>query len=156
MSMPMQKPGRSEQVVGTPWELVRAAANRWGEFTLDLAANDDGSNAKAPSWCSPSTSYFASKLGNREGLCWCNPPFANIRPWARKWRIDAERGARIVALVPLSTCGWFADEVEGHANVVGLVERVTFEGHKSPYPKDMMLLLYGIPEDREFQTWRWK
>jgi hypothetical protein len=154
--MPKQRPGKSEQTVGTPWGLIRAVEARWGKLDIDLAASDDGSNAKAGAWYSPANSYLeATGIGELNGIRWCNPPFANIRPWARKWRQDAEKGARIISLVPLSCCGWFADEVEGSANIVGLVERVTFEGHTSPYPKDLMLLLYGIEEDFEFQTWRW-
>jgi phage N-6-adenine-methyltransferase len=163
---PVQKPGKSEQVVGTPWELIRAVEKRWGKLKLDLAASDDGSNAKAPAWFGPTDDYLSQEFVSGKGLpddalCWCNPPFANIRPWAKKWREDSQKGARIIALVPLTTCGWFADEVEGHARVIGLVERVTFEGHTKPYPKDCMLLLYGKVDERTsylpgFETWRWK
>lgn len=163
MSMPQQKPGKSKQDYGTPWELIRAVEGRWGKIGLDLAAHDDGRNAKAPLWFGPSDDFlkqdFTSGLGLPDDLlCWCNPPFEDVGKWAAKWRADAEKGARIIALVPASIGSeWFAEHVFDRAAVIALRPRITFEGCKDPYPKDCMLLVYGLETSGSyFQTWRWK
>lgn len=44
MSEPIQKPGRSKQDYGTPWEFIRAVERRWGKLHVDLAAHSE--NAK--------------------------------------------------------------------------------------------------------------
>jgi hypothetical protein len=49
--VPKQKPGKSKQDYGTPWELIRAIEARWGKLTIDLAARAD--NAKAPLFITP-------------------------------------------------------------------------------------------------------
>lgn len=171
--MPAQKPGKSKQDYGTPWELIRAVEARWGKLTLDLAAHDDGSNAKADLWFGPSDDYLSQEwtpgTATDEWLCWCNPPFDDIAKWAHKWKADAALGARIIALVPASIgAEWFARYVEDSANVVGLRPRLAFEGggHQKSctdseclgcqtYPKDCMLLLYNVAAPA-FSTWRWK
>lgn len=169
MKMPQQKPGKSKQDYGTPWELIKAVEARWGKIGLDLAAHDDGSNAKAPLWFGPSDDFlkqdFTVGLGLPDDLlCWCNPPFEDIGKWAAKWRTDAEKGARIIALVPASIGSeWFAEHVccgQGRptaAQVIALRPRITFEGCKDPYPKDCMLLVYGFgPFSIDLEVWRWK
>lgn len=173
MSMPAQKPGRSKQDYGTPFDLKSAIEARWGTFDIDLAANDDGSNAKAPHWIGKSDNYFKMDLRSiresEDTLCWCNPPFANIPKWASKWVEDADKGAKIIALVPASIGSeWFATYVEYRAKVIPLRPRICFQGcHQlfpsdhpmagepkcggdehcngcATYPKDCMLLLYGF------------
>ncbi len=39
--------------------------------------------------------------------------------------------------------------------VLGLSPRLTFEGTKDPYPKDLMLSVFGYGMNG-FDTWRWK
>lgn len=176
-TMPAQKPGKSKQDYGTPWELIRAVEKRWGKLALDLAAHDSGDNAKAPAWFGESDDYLKQKFTPGLGLpddalCWCNPPFENIGPWAAKWLRDSIKGARIIALVPASIgAEWFADHCESSARVVALRPRLAFEGggHQAgcvdetcmgcqTYPKDCMLLLWGpgFEQDARFFTWRWK
>lgn len=153
--MPVQKPGKSKQDYGTPLELLTAVEARWGKIWIDLAASDI--NAKAPYYFTAEDDYLkqAPVIGP-DALCWCNPPFENLAPWCAKWRADAEKGARIIALVPASIGSeWFASYVFGHARVIGLRPRLTFEGCKDPYPKDCMLMLWGI-EEPGFELWRWK
>lgn len=175
--MPAQKPGKSRQDYGTPWELIRAVEARWGKLALDLAAHDNGDNAKAPAWFGESDDYlkqdFTPGLGlPDDALCWCNPPFENIAPWAAKWGADAKLGARIIALVPASIgAEWFAAHAFAKARVVALRPRLAFEGggHQKgcadetcmgcqTYPKDCMLLLYGKVDNNGslLETWRWK
>ena len=158
-TMPVQKPGRSKQDYGTPRELIQAVELRFGQLDWDLAASKE--NAKAPYFLTEKSNYLTHPFRTwiEDGtLCWCNPPFANIGVWAEKWASDATAGARIIALVPASIgAEWFAEHVFDHATIIGLRPRITFEGCKDPYPKDCMLLCYGMEvPGGYFQTWRWK
>ena len=166
-AMPVQKPGRSKQDYGTPWELIHAVEKRWGRLSIDLAASE--TNAKAPLFISAEDDYLKQPVGPelKCGLSWCNPPFENLAPWADKWRLDSQAGARIIALTPASVgANWFANSIcrtiagtgiadIRFARVITLSPRITFEGCTDPYPKDCMLTLWGIDEPG-FEFWRWK
>lgn len=185
MSGPVQKPGKSKQTYGTPVALIDAVEKRWGPLVIDLAAEPE--TAKAPYLFTKEDDYLKQEWVKGAGLpddalCWCNPPFEDIGPWAEKWDQDATKGARIISLVPASIGSeWFAEHVFGHAKVVGLRPRLAFQGchvlfprdHPragerkcvdplcdgcATYPKDCMLMLWGKFEDPTdmFSIWRWK
>jgi phage N-6-adenine-methyltransferase len=158
MTTPKQKPGRSVQDVRTPPELLRAIEQAFGvrEWNIDLAANSDnrivgrflglGSSESEDALAVPWDFYYD---------CWLNPPFANIKPWVAKCATAMHRG-RIFALLPAAVgSNWYAAHVHGVAHVVALSPRVTFVGHKAPYPKDLILAVYG-PVKGGFSTWKWK
>lgn len=161
--MPRQKPGNSVQSVGTPPEFLRAVEQRFGELRWDLAA--DETNHVTPEWSGPGSPSQPDSLAGvwRElppGLLWLNPPYGNIAPWAEKcsrWRFGDygnSRQQRIAFLVPASVgANWFAEHVDGKAFVLFLRPRLTFVGHKDPYPKDLMLAVYG--EGPGYECWRW-
>jgi phage N-6-adenine-methyltransferase len=145
MSMPKQKPGKSVQDVGTPPWLIELVKATWGPITLDVAASerhhvcerwlDETDDALSlPGWYVP------------EGIIWCNPPFKRIRPW-----VEMANNAQspVIALVPVSTgANWWAYYVDYKAAVYFLRPRLTFVGHKDPYPKDCALLVYGLESPR--------
>lgn len=154
--MPKQKPHRSKQDYGTPPELIAAVEARWGDLVIDLAASPK--NAKAPYYFTAADDFLTQdEYWSPQGwLCWLNPPFANLGPWMAKCAADSQRGAHIVMLVPASIgAEWFAKHVYGKARVVALRPRLTFEGCDQPYPKDCMLILWGIDEPG-FEIWKWK
>jgi phage N-6-adenine-methyltransferase len=157
MVMPVQKPGRSEQAVGTPWQLMHACEMRWGKFTYDLAANDDGSNTKAPLWIGPTEDSLSVDWHKLGGLLWLNPEFGNIGPWAAKWKLEARLGARGIMLTPAAvSTEWYANHVHGEARVVAIRPRVKFIGHKQGFPKDIMLTLWGPGfNEPPFSIWRY-
>jgi phage N-6-adenine-methyltransferase len=145
----------SKQDYGTPRALIDAVEQRWGKLTIDLAASVE--NAKAPKFLSAADDYLKQPSVVCSGLCWLNPPFADLAPWMAKCRDDAADGARIVMLVPASVGSeWFAQHVWGRAKVVAVRPRLTFEGCHDPYPKDCMLLLWGRFDEPSFSTWRWR
>lgn len=154
-AMPAQKPHRSKQDYGTPWELIRAVEAKYGKIAVDLAASPE--NAKAEYYFTEADDFFAQDLyWPANALCWVNPPFKNIGPWTEKCGRDAEQGARIVMLVPASVgAEWYARHVFGKAGVVALRPRLTFEGCDQPYPKDCILILWGMGKTG-FECWRWK
>ena len=155
---PIQKPGRSKQDYGTPMAFIRAVEHRYGPLVADLACTranakapagyyfDEGRDALAEPW--------SSDFG--QGNLWLNPPFADIAPWAKKCAAEAPtRFGSIFLLTPASIgSNWFADHVHGRALVLGLSPRLTFEGTKDPYPKDLMLSIFG-PGWNGFGVWRW-
>jgi phage N-6-adenine-methyltransferase len=147
--------GRSKQDYATPWEFVRAVEALIGaKFGWDLAASAE--NTKAPKFITEAE----NSLG-REWACylqdewgWLNPPFANIAPWAAKCAAESAKGAHIAFLVPASVgSNWFAEHVDMKALVRPIRPRLSFDG-KNPYPKDLILCLYG--ERPGFHPWRWR
>lgn len=154
--------GASKQDYETPRDLLIAIEERFRvSFTWDLASN--GSNAKAPHYLTEREDALSAdwtKLGGGEpwaqGPCWLNPPFGNIAPWAAKCAasVVAKPSMRIYFLVPAAVgSNWYARHVHPYAMVYALNGRVCFDG-KAPFPKDIILAIYGEPP--EFDVWRWK
>lgn len=163
MAMPAQKPGLSEQAVGTPRVFLDAVEMRFGPITIDLAANAD--NSVCAFWLGPGSSLAEDSLAldwsglgwGGSGLYWLNPPYEDIAPWARKAAIEGALGATIAMLVPASIgSNWFRHDVYGQALVIPLSPRLKFVGHTKPYPKDLMLCIYGPWIWPGFAApWRW-
>lgn len=151
--MPVQKPGRSKQDYATPWEFINAIQLRFHEnFTFDLAASP--LNAKATRWISEEQNSLAQEWHKLDGLLWLNPPFGKIAPWAEKCWKESKMGARIMLLTPASVgANWFSF-IHGHAYVMYLNPRLSFDGI-APYPKDCMLsyFCHGIQGS---EIWEWK
>ena len=153
MSMPAQRPGRSEQAVCTPDDFLEAVVRRFGRLTLDLAASHG--NAVAPLYFTEETDALApERRWASAEQSWCNPPFADIRPWTAKAAEEAALGACVLMLVPLSISRWWPEE--GTCAVWLLKGRLTFKGHTSPYPKDMALLQYGPAVMPGYRVWDWR
>lgn len=151
---PSIRRGRSKQDYGTPVEFIRAAEQRFGPIAFDLAASPD--NAKAHPYFTEADDSLKQSWVKFAGTLWLNPPFANISPWAEKCAELRNRTGWILFLTPASIgTDWFAEHVNGKALVLGLSPRLTFEGTEDPYPKDLMLSVFGYGV-HGFDTWRWK
>jgi hypothetical protein len=155
---PSVNKGRSRQDYGTPVDFIRAVETKWGPMVHDLACTRE--NAKAPSgYYFPEVDALTRNWSADfpSGNLWLNPPFANIGEWAAKCeREGVERHGLIFLLTPASIgTDWFARHVWGHARVLGVSPRLTFEGTEDPYPKDLMLSIFGKATDG-FGVWRWK
>lgn len=156
--MPQQKPGKSEQSVETPDELIVAVKRRLciEEFSIDLAA--DVQNAKAAFYYDEKTNALEQPWMTVRGWNWCNPPYANLKLWTLKsFNETVEFGAHTAMLVPAAPgANWWRDWVDGIAHVLFLNGRVTFKGHDKPYPKDLALLLYSPIVWGGYEVWSWK
>jgi phage N-6-adenine-methyltransferase len=166
-TMPKQRPKRSKQDYGTPWELIKAVCRRLQipQFSLDIAASPD--NAKAPNFYTE-TDNGLEKPWLR--MCnghwnWCNPPFGNIVAWVEKAAKEADLGAHTAVLVPASVgANWWRDWVEPYAYQSYLNGRFTFEGapinsktgKPDPYPKDCAILLYTPWGFTGHEIWNWR
>lgn len=155
MSVPKQKPGQSKQDYQTPPEFLVALKNRLGiqDFDIDLAASKE--NAVC-------LSYYDEEMDSlkqswvRKGWGFCNPPYANIRPWVKKACDEVQKGAKVAILVPAAVgANWWRDYVDQQASVWFLNGRLTFVGAAGPYPKDCAVLLYG-PFHPVYSVWNWR
>lgn len=154
--MPIQKPGKSEQVVGTPRKFIAAVEKRWGTLDWDLAATSE--NAKAPKFFTPEDDSLAQDWSKLQGLLWLNPPYANIEDWVTKAALTLgvqDRVSNIIfILIPAAvSTNYFKNYIFDKARVYFLSPRLTFEGQKNSYPKDLMLCVYGTKPGVE--CWRW-
>lgn len=154
MTMPIQKPGKSIQTYGTPIALFNAVEKLIGEkFVWDLAASIQ--NRKVDNFYSEEQDSLSQDWSQHNGWLWLNPPYAKIGDWAEKCAEESLTGAKICMLVPASVgSNWYAEFVHNKALVLGLRPRITFEGCKDPYPKDCILIIYGLPKVG-FDLWKW-
>lgn len=159
-AMPVQKPGRSVQDVGTPRDFLDAVEKRFGKLSFDLAANADNHVA---------TDYFGpgSPLGEDAfkevwhklwpGLLWLNPPFENIKDWAMRAAAESGFGAHVLMLIPAVVgTNYFREWIWPFARVYALSPRLTFVGHTQSYPKDLILAEFGVDVLPGFECWRWR
>lgn len=176
---PSVKRGKSEQVVSTPWELIRAVEKKFGPIAWDLAATIE--NAKAENFIDPEMDTFKQNWAAllHGGLGWLNPEFDPMVVSVRKCALEQQRGAQVLALGPASiSTNWFWDHVQAYATVYSLTPRICFEGSHNifpkdhprvgerkcdescvgccPYPKDLMLSHYNANPNHELQRWKWK
>lgn len=101
-------------------------------FTRDVAAQEvnalaplDGGDALTSRWA--------------PGVCWMNPPYSNIGPWAEKAALEARAGAVVVGLLPVwSDRAWWHQWVIPCAVEVRFLRgRVQFQGYRRggfPWP----------------------
>jgi len=150
--------GKSVQTFGTPPEFIKAVENRFGPLAYDLAA--DETNHKAVRWNGPGSVNPDSLVCQWEllapMLCWLNPPFSNITPWAKKCleTLAANERSKILLLTPAGVdANWFRDYVHGEARVLFLNGRLCFDG-KNPFPKGCLLSCYGWRAGYEVWDWR--
>lgn len=148
----------SVQEVETPWEFVRACEARWGPICTDLAATLE--NRKGPRHIDQKMDSLKADWRDwqfPDGICWLNPPFADIAPWAQKCAMESRRGVKILFLVPASIdSNWWDYSVHGIATVYPIAPRIKFVGSKDVYPKPLALCVYGIGEPGYPGRWRWK
>ena len=155
---PKQNRYKSKQDYVTPWEFIRAVEARWGPLAVDLAASD--ANARAPDYFTEADDTFTQDWDRLASMiCWLNCEFGDIERYAAKCARHAPAfraaGGRILLFTPASIGSeWFRNHVYGKALVLGVGPRVQFEGAPDPYPKDLMLSVFG--EDPGFDVWRWK
>lgn len=158
--MPVKKTGAannrggSEQVVGTPPELVKAVELRFGDLDYDLAATKE--NAVCAFYFTEQDDSLSIRWPM--GQHWLNPPFGNIGPWVAKAHAETLMNprCRVIMLVPASvSTNWYRDYVEGKAICIP-IRRPKFVGQKNVIAKDMMLLVYGHSLSGWEKQWDWK
>jgi len=136
----------------TPQALIAACERRWGRLAIDLAA--DEANKKADVYIGEAEDSLKTPWP-AHALCWLNPPFANIEPWARKCEEHMLGGGNVLLLVPASVGAlWFANHIANKADVYLLTKRVSYDG-KSPYPKDCIIAHFHPESLGKWEAWDW-
>jgi len=163
-----QKPGRSKQDYCTDPRFIAAIGEQFGHVDIDLACRPDNMvgprgvteaiDSLKQNWADP---HFEIASGVMLGMldpirvAFCNPPFADIEPWAAK--LEECRWLRrwTLMLVPASVSSqWFVNHVMGKLMVYG-IPRITFVGTTAPYPKDLCLIAAGHGVNGQaFWDWR--
>jgi len=146
--------GRSKQDYCTPRDFLAAVDKRFGWPDFDLAADINNAITPGAFFDEPRDSLKQS-WADISGLLFCNPPFGNVTPWAKKCAEESQRGARILLLTPASSgADWFQSYCVRYGYVLDLAPRLSFDG-KNPFPKDVVLtsFQFGLV-GRGF--WRWK
>lgn len=147
-SGPTVRRHKSNQAYATPPNLIRACEAKFQRrIVWDLAAGEH--NAKADKWYDAEMNSLVQpwhQISAPGGLLWLNPPFDEIGPWAEKCAAESIQGcAPILMLTPASIgTNWFRDFVFRQAMVFALNGRIQFVGASDPYPKDLMLSVYGL------------
>ncbi len=153
-----------KQAIATPWRFIHALEYRFGvDVDFDLAATAE--NAKAPF-----LRYFTLKqdslncdwgmeLGRGLGgngpsrLAYLNPPFAHIKPWARKLAACRWLRRLTTMLVPASYSATWFQELKGKVQI-DAIPRIQFEGSTGLYPKELVLVTAGFGMNGE-GYWDW-
>lgn len=122
----------------TPSELF-AELNREFGFTLDPCCQPE--TAKCEKFYTPVEDGLIQDWSHE--VVWMNPPYGKeIALWMQKARIESEKGATVVCLVPARTdTVWWHENVERHAEVRFLPGRLRFVGANSsaPFPSAIVI-----------------
>lgn len=152
--MPKQKPGRSKQDYETPRAFFDVVERNFGPMVWDLACTRENCKGDAGGYYYPEHDSLRKHWHVLRGNLWLNPPYANIGDWAKKCAENHGEGRRIFLLVPASVgSNWYGSWVEPYSQVHFLNPRISFDG-KHPFPKDLMLCIYGKNPSRS--QWRWR
>lgn len=145
--------GKSKQDYQTDPEFMRAVEKRFGKPRFDLAAG--AKNAQCAKYFTKRQNALARPWPLT--LCWLNPPYSNIAPWAKKCAEESKRGVRILFLVPASVgSNWYCDWCYPYTNTYLLNGRLTFVGQSDPYPKYLILCDFGGPGSHHCEPWAWQ
>lgn len=117
----------------TPKDLFEKL-NKQYNFHLDLCATHE--NHKCEKY------YTKEQDGLKQewaGVCWCNPPYSNVKAWVKKAYNEAQKGTVIVMLIPARTdTRWFHEYIYQMygVEVEFLKGRLKFSGSKwnAPFP----------------------
>lgn len=151
-------PQQGQQSYRTPPDFLAAVLRRlgWESFECDMACTTDDAVAPLGLYLNAGLDALAVDWQDMGGMrCWLNPPFGLCKAFAAKC---AASSASIAVLMPASVgSAWFAEYVDGRADVIFLRPRITFlEPDGTPCAaginRDCMLLVYDAIARRRM-TW---
>jgi phage N-6-adenine-methyltransferase len=150
---------KSKQDWQTPDDFLSAVQERFGMLEFDLAAADGQEVLKLSHFTLKQDSLLQPWPAREGKLCWLNPPFKNIAPWAAKCAEHVGAEGAILMLTPASIgTEWYRIFAWNSALTIGVNPRITFKGCTTTYPKDLMLTCWGrrFLATPSFEVWRWK
>lgn len=105
-------------------------------FTVDVCATAE--NTKCARYFSPDVDGLKQNWDGE--VCWCNPPYSDIRPWIEK---ALQSNATTVLLLPAATdTKWFHELVLPYCEVSFIPRRITFVGkrHRAPFASMLVIV----------------
>jgi phage N-6-adenine-methyltransferase len=111
---------------GTPPDLFAWCEERFGAFTVDVAASPK--NAKCPRFYTRDDDGLSQNWDGER--VWCNPPFSKLEPWARKaWDSKADV---VVMLLPANRTEqpWWQEHIESHRDRGGRLTTIFLPGRR--------------------------
>jgi DNA (cytosine-5)-methyltransferase 1 len=110
-------------------------------FELDVAASRE--NHKLPRWIGQKENGLVAPWGK---VNWCNPPYSDQMPWAKKALIETEKGNTTVMLCMCDTSTQFFKFCALAADEVRLLDRrVQFVGATHPARFASMIVVFRPP-----------
>lgn len=80
-----------------------------------------------------------------------NPPFSDIKSWAKKGIEELKKGKKSVFLIPARfKSNYFFDDIARYASEIRLLRKFAFVGHTKPPPCSCMLVTF----DPAYERWR--
>ena len=142
----------SKQDYETPPELFIPLDIQYS-FTIDAAARED--NKKVARFISPEQDALTTELVGE--TVWCNPPYANMAPWADRF-IYWSKNNIVIALVQDKTDTiWFKKLWDASDIVRFLHGRVQFIGGASDNMHGAVIFVLGLRlEERIVDIWDWR
>lgn len=130
--------GEGHQFAETPEWLWRAMESVYGKFDFDPCPHNPKFDGLAVPW---------------KRLNYCNPPYADIRPWLAKAIEEASRGKGTVFLIPFRpTAGYFQNLILPHARDMRILgENVAFRGYDQKMPVRLVVFIIGKPKKEPSQ-----
>lgn len=148
-----------KQSIATPWPFISALEQRFGvPVDFDLAATAE--NAKARYYWTKGDNALKSDWSRvvvdeePAKLAFVNPPFGNLKPWAKKL-VECRWLTRwTVMLAPSSyDADWF-QLLKGKVQI-DAIPRVQFDGNTHLYPKGLALYVAGFGVNGS-ADWDWR
>jgi len=150
----------TKQDYGTDPKFWKILNDRF-DFQWDLACTRENCLVRsitgaAVGYWHPEYDAFKFDWHEKDGWLYLNPPYKDIKPWAKKCYEESLKGAKIVLLTPASVGSvWFAEWIHNRAHVLFLKGRLTFAGETAPYPKDCMISIFDNFH-RGMDIWDWR
>lgn len=123
-----------------------------------VTRNDDpeayAKDAFAQDWAHISKTFGAEHPSGR-ALLWLNCEFNDVDMWASRCWLEAQRGANITLLSPMTTANWFRDNIAKKADAYMLSGRLCFDG-KNVFPKDCLISHFHPEATGKICLWDWK
>ncbi len=125
------------------WCTPKWLADLLGPFDLDPCSNDR-SHIRAAVTCGPGIRHGTDNDGLAyvwRGSVFCNPPYSNVGPWARRL---ADHDGPWCALLKLDpTTRWWATLMEASPTVAPFRKRLKFEGAQTMTANFASVLVYS-------------
>jgi site-specific DNA-methyltransferase (adenine-specific) len=124
----------------TPDDLFSKINDKYGPFYLDPAA--DNKNAKCPIWFTEAQNGLAVDW-YIFGSVFVNPPYSNLKAWIKKSYDEAQKGCRVVMLIPARTDTIAFHEYVMKARKIELIKgRIKFSNSKNSAPFPSMIVVF--------------